>query len=246
MKVYVINLTESSDRRKKMESILEPLNIPYSFYITDRIDNQPEHIIYKLYNHKKALLLKGYGLTNSELGCWASHLELWNKCIELNEPILIMEDNACFTVLDANLFLEEISREIHTYNLVKLGGSFKKDKYTEFAQLKHNPSYSLVSYNKGNCGMYGYMLTPYAAKKLIKNIDNFFEPVDNYMENEWRTKQIVYIVHPPLVQRDNVVSNIGTRKKDKSILSLKNIYSGYKKTRQFLFNRYKKAVNVKI
>ena len=36
-------------------------------------------------------------LTKGEVGCFLSHWRLWEKCIELNEPILILEDDAVCT-----------------------------------------------------------------------------------------------------------------------------------------------------
>lgn len=36
---------------------------------------------------------KGYQLKTSEVACFASHYELWVRCVELDEPIVILEDN---------------------------------------------------------------------------------------------------------------------------------------------------------
>ena len=32
-----------------------------------------------------------------EIGCYLSHVELWKKCVELNEPIAVIEDDMKFT-----------------------------------------------------------------------------------------------------------------------------------------------------
>ena len=36
-------------------------------------------------------------LTKGEVGCFLSHWNLWNKCIEENESLLILEDDAILT-----------------------------------------------------------------------------------------------------------------------------------------------------
>lgn len=37
-----------------------------------------------------------YGKLSAKIGCSMSHLLLWSKCVELNEPILILEHDAVF------------------------------------------------------------------------------------------------------------------------------------------------------
>ena len=36
-------------------------------------------------------------VTKGEFACSLSHVEMWKKCIELNEPIMIIEDDAVFS-----------------------------------------------------------------------------------------------------------------------------------------------------
>ena len=46
-------------------------------------------------------------LTKGEVGCFLSHWHLWNKCIEKNEPIIVLEDDA---ILTDKFDVEEISK----------------------------------------------------------------------------------------------------------------------------------------
>ena len=58
--------------------------------------------MFQRYNENKRLNAKGYPLTLSQLGCYASHYSMWEKCVELDYPIIVLEDDAKFK----NNFLE--------------------------------------------------------------------------------------------------------------------------------------------
>ncbi|TOK94512.1 glycosyl transferase, partial [Vibrio parahaemolyticus] len=72
--------------------------------------------------------------------------------------------------------------------------------------------YKLIANLKGACGTSAYAITPTTAERYLKQIDGFFEPVDDFMDNEWRTNQTIYSYFPPLVSRSNTASTIGKRK----------------------------------
>ena len=39
------------------------------------------------------LLNTGHPMALGEVGCFASHRSMWQKCVELGEPLMIMEDD---------------------------------------------------------------------------------------------------------------------------------------------------------
>ncbi|ELB2826660.1 glycosyltransferase family 25 protein, partial [Vibrio parahaemolyticus] len=75
MKIYVINLKESVERREQVRKVLS--SVDFEFFDAENIKKDPEHFIYTLYDEKKTRKYKGYTLTIPELGCWASHISLW-------------------------------------------------------------------------------------------------------------------------------------------------------------------------
>jgi GR25 family glycosyltransferase involved in LPS biosynthesis len=79
-------------------------------------------------------------------GCWMSHWQLWNHCVKINEPIVIMEHDAV-----ANA---EWPEDLDINNrLIKLYST---------AECKVNPAYGLWSK-----GAHAYVLTPTHARILI-------------------------------------------------------------------------------
>ena len=59
-----------------------------------------------------------------QVACYLSHVELWKKCIELNEPILIAEDDPLYSEKS----LQDI---LHTYQRIPVD--------SDFASIVYNP-----------------------------------------------------------------------------------------------------------
>ena len=88
MNIYVISLERSKDRRDIFDSNNSKY-IKYTYHTA--VDGK----LLNLNDLDKQIFTKGSKLySTSAVGCALSHLQLWDKCIELNEPIIIMEDDA--------------------------------------------------------------------------------------------------------------------------------------------------------
>lgn len=77
-------------------------------------------------------------------GCFLSHWLLWNKCVELNEPIGIFEDDV--------LFLKPFNNNSGFIDILKL------------EKLQQGKRYAAGDWWEG---AHAYILTPAGAKKLI-------------------------------------------------------------------------------
>ena len=106
------------------------------------------------------------------IGCFDSQYRLWQKCIELNKPIMIFEDDA------------HIIRPYHPVkwkDVLSLVSSHKKKMnkymhYLESPEGKPGASYYHRSSMPGNAG---YAIKPHAAKILVDTYKNSFLPADN-------------------------------------------------------------------
>ena len=124
--------------------------------------------------------------TGAQMGCFASHYLLWEKCVELDEPIMILEDDVEFCAPVLPLRFREI---------IHLGKpSFPKEaeimasvpnKYQEV----YNPFHYLM-------GTHAYGITPVAARKLIDASHKVVvRQVDKFIRS--RTYDIIfYLPHP--------------------------------------------------
>ena len=98
MKTIVINLKKREDRLASFKTCHPDLN----FEVFNAVDGGQIHY--------GGLLSQGFDvchdwidpllntrLTKGEVGCFLSHWSIWQKCIERNEKVLILEDDARLT-----------------------------------------------------------------------------------------------------------------------------------------------------
>ena len=126
MKTFIVNLPRREDRKRLFNNtnrhFLRSDKVQAEF-ATDVFDG--EEIEYadlqKIYfdTYKEWIdPIHGTHLTKGEVGCFLTHYHLWKKCIQLNEPIIILEDDAvCTPMFD----VEEVEGIIKEYNFLYLG-----------------------------------------------------------------------------------------------------------------------------
>jgi len=182
MKIFIINLERSTNRKIEMQNEMQKLNNNFEVIFFDAVDAKlNKHIFYKdKYFSKLTKYLIGKNLSDGEIACFASHFLLWEKCVELNEPIIILEDD----IIIQPHFEEGIKNIVKSnYNFVKLSSiniDAKKKQKTNHHQNKH-----FILSLKGVDGTQGYYITPVAAKAFINHSTKWIKPVDNYMESFW-------------------------------------------------------------
>ena len=172
LRAYVISLTRREDRRRLFD-VNNGGKIRYEF--VDAVDgNDLTHDVIKEwgYDTDKTWRDPEYGnrLTKGMVGCYISHHRLWEKCIELNEPIFIFEDDA--RILD-NFNLNELIEMSHKYELVYAGYAEKREKDTIKKgkwQIPIHPYWAS-----------SYIITPEGARKLINK--NKIVPTDEHLIN---------------------------------------------------------------
>ena len=107
------------------------------------------------------------------VGCFYSHLSLWIKCVELQQPIMIFEDDI---VLYRNY-------QPVAWNDVLILGLGKTTYLNEpYKKYIENPSGTPMAVEYGNSSMpgtCGYAITPQGAGKLIKTYRGYYCPSDN-------------------------------------------------------------------
>ena len=123
---------------------------------------------------------------SAEMGCFASHYLLWEKCVELDEPIMILEDDVEFCAPVLPLRFKEI---------IHLGEPFSQwniemvASVSDKCQEVYNPFNHLL-------GTYAYGITPEAARKLTDAAHKtVVRPADRFVSS--RAYDILfYLPHP--------------------------------------------------
>ena len=107
------------------------------------------------------------------IGCFYSHYNLWKKCAELNEPIMIFED-------DVKFYRGWTPVEWEGVLILSLGkNSFYNEPYKTYLEKPTGNAQPMPWRQFSMPGASGYAVKPDAAIALIKTYRNYFYPADN-------------------------------------------------------------------
>jgi hypothetical protein len=138
-------------------------------------------------------------------GCFYSHYRLWKKCVELDQPIIIWEDDIVlsrpFTPVKFNDVL-----------VIALGHPTKSQGYLDYLENPTGRPRAKTYRQTSMPGCCGYAIKPHAAKKLIETYANTFLPADNAINQYHVQIQIHnYIMGTALVDKDGKKSLTRTK-----------------------------------
>lgn len=190
MKVFVISLKDSHARQENVNRQLTAAGINYEFFDAANGRDGYEKF-FDAYDEREYLLNTGRVSTPGEIGCYASHLALWKRCVELNEPIMIMEDDF---KLDA-LFPEavaEVEKLIKDYGFIR----FQTERRGKKKKLKQAGKFSLYFYTKMPHSLMCYAIRPDVARAFIAGSHILREPVDVFVKKTWEHQQPLFGLAP--------------------------------------------------
>jgi glycosyl transferase family 25 len=154
MKSYVITLGKRIQSfRERMNGVLqfEEFNAFDQNQIDDFKDYFKDSDIYKYSNLYKP---------ESVIACAKSHFTLWQKCVELNEPILILEDDAVFYDDSAIDIFKRTDFNALDFDIFYLDGKLVKDPYVVQEAYEFHSGVA-------------YIIKPEAARKVINKVQEF-------------------------------------------------------------------------
>jgi len=215
MKVFVISLKNSS-RREHVSTMLNDFDIPFTFF--DAVDGRKDHE----FKTKHSFLARNYLTSNpllpGEIGCYASHYSMWKKCVDMNEPIVVLEDDIELTEHTLSVF-NELKSLHERYDYIRL--EYAKKGCVDITEQN---DIKVVRWLNGRVGTRGYSINPTAARKLLENSTHWMVPVDNYIGQSFRHGVISYGIQPYMVNHsDSFESSIQNKTKKKVPLILKPI-----------------------
>ncbi len=186
-----------------MREQLNRLGIPYEFFDAIHGAQNPDHHLFKKYNDKKRASLRGANasLRPAQLGCFASHYLLWEKCVQANAPIIVLEDDAILLAPFMS-FYENVSQFAANHGLVWLQPSRKSANQAGRRIEKIGP-FTIKKFAKGFAGTTGYMITPQTAKTLLDYCKEWIYPVDNTMDRFYDHKVEAIGLDPVCVSQDD-------------------------------------------
>ena len=236
LNTYVINLAGSDERWETTSARLKELQVPFErFAAVDGRENP--HPLFARYDDKLRQRYRGRALSGGELGCFSSHFLLWQKCVELDQPIIIMEDD----LLISDSFCEAIAiaeKQIDNLRLLRLYGLFfKRRPYKKIGQFE---GFDLMEHIKGPSGAQCYVLSPLAAKTFIQHSKVWYMAVDDFMDRYWSHGINCYSLMPFPIELADVKSQMNRPQKTPRPLTVKFVKAGYgilESIRRFWYRR---------
>ncbi|WP_038814461.1 glycosyltransferase family 25 protein [Campylobacter jejuni] len=209
MKVFIINLERSLDRKEHMQKQIQKLfeknpslknKLEFVFFKAIDAKNK-EHLEFKDHFSWWGSWILGRELSDGEKACFASHYKLWQECVKLDEPIIILEDDVEFSDEFLNNGTEYIDELLKSkYEYIRLCYLFDKRLYF----LSEGGYY--LSFEK-LAGTQGYVLQVSAAKKFLKCAKNWIYAVDDYMDMFYK-HNVLNIVKKPLFLKQANFSSV--------------------------------------
>lgn len=216
MKLFVISLREAAARRAAAIEQFEQTGLEFQFF--DALHG-PSDLSSCSYDIDRKL----YRLNTlrdpfpAEIGCYASHLELWKSCVELNEPIVILEDDFQLGP-DFPDVISKLKTLVKDYGFIRLESCERKSRFLKFLRPPLHP----VPANNGVelcyvsdvplCAL-AYAISPSAASSLVNASAILIAPVDKFLQKTWVHNTPIFAIRPPVVRKSCHAgdSTIGTR-----------------------------------
>ena len=184
-------------------------NIEFDYL--DAVDGRSDqHPYLKRYNEKSFLLHCRRKAIPGELGCYVSHILAWEKCIALNEPLVILEDDFGITE-DFQEGLKFVSQYLEKVSFVRL--EKLESKFYLITPYK-NAKFRLVKQIKVAKCMTGYVITPQGAKAFLAKCSEICTPIDLCIRYTIMHKQVIYALTPEIVHSTGATSVIGAYVRD--------------------------------
>lgn len=197
--IHVVNLDRAPERWAKVSQALGRVGVtPERFAAIDAAQGQ--HLAVSRYDEAATLARRGLPLRPAELGCFASHVLLWQRIAETGAAAVIMEDDLSIAPGFPHVLslLPDLGRH---YAMIRLSALQRGREPRPIADLGHG--YRLVRHNKGPGGTQAYFLTPAGAERFLKDTKIWFEPVDDHMDAYWRHGVPALAITPYCIDHDD-------------------------------------------
>lgn len=137
-----------------------------------------QNYAWKIYEKQRIGTDEGKMKRPGVVGCFYSHYGLWQRCVELGEPIMIFEDDVKFyrgwTPVDWEGVL-----------ILSLGkSSFLNEPYQTYLENPSGTPQPMPWRQFSMPGASGYAIKPNAALALVKAYRDWYRPADNAINQE--------------------------------------------------------------
>lgn len=211
LRLFVINLARSPDRRQFMSEQLLRLGLPFDvFRAVDGHTLTDGDLV--AYNREKRLRSFGDDLTPTEIGCYLSHYRLYRKIVTERIPRAVVFEDDTEISDDLPAILRALENSPESWEFIRLAG-LRERKGKEVAYLGHG--YRAVRLRHTACGSQAYIVNQQGARKLLDYGKEITRQVDITIDRYWENGLRIMAVQPyPAWPSSRFVSTIGAQKAD--------------------------------
>jgi glycosyl transferase family 25 len=200
--IKVISLATDYERRAEFRMRAISTGLDWSFF-----DACTELSADLQYCTDDALIHRGRVLTLGELGCYASHYQLWQEFLATDQrQLLVLEDD---TIVDWRFVQQLIGTDLSTAGIDYLRLFSKAlGKPTVIAPFMDRYLIENVAYSSGT---QAYLVTRAGAAFLLAHLRRVRAPIDDSLDHGWRGSLPTLAVYPAPVIEIAGESRIGPR-----------------------------------
>lgn len=236
MRVFVINMQQHAERRAAARRKLDAAGVPFEFFPGMSGEQALRLGLFRGVDEREFLLNTGRRVVPGEIGCFASHRELWKVAVELDEPIMVLEDDfdlldwfadaltsACDVIRDVGYLRLQVDRAARRRHVFDLG------------------EFSVSRYTKAPHCMMCYCISPAVAAHFIDRTRVVEAPVDVFVKKFWEHGQPIYAltpyaVAPSILSPKTTIAGREKRRKPLPLAARRFMRKGRWYWRRFLFN----------
>jgi len=213
--MFVISLRESADRRRRVTDQMDAAGLQFTFL--DAVDGRAgAHPLLSRFDALAFMIRHGRPSVPGEAGCYASHYLAWQHCIELDQPVVVLEDDFLLAPDAAERFALAARLAPH-FGFLRLEPFTAKLPKALWADATHEVVRFLKIPQCATC----YQVTPAAARALVEASARFVYPVDVFIRNQFLHGVPIHgLVSPPVRRAPDsaAISIIGNRHVEKGPL----------------------------
>ena len=214
MRVHVINLEGSVGRRVALKKRLAELGVDFTIFRA--IDGEAGYAAFESCDVLQYRLNTGRAPSDGEVGCYASHLRLWQLCAATDEPLVVMEDDADPLPTFAAA-LEAARRVIGRYGFIR----FEYDGPARPARTwpaETVGAFTAHYFAKYPYGAMCYAVSPRVARAFLALSRELRAPVDQFIKRCWEHRQPLYGLLPYAVRESFHARDSTIRARDREPL----------------------------
>lgn len=185
MKAFIINLSlipQSANMARDVFNSLKKFNVDAELFEgtygheASALFEKENRIVHKI--HYQGKEITGFENKPGHKGCFHSHYRLWQRCVDMDESIMIFED-------DVLIYRGYESVEFEEVLILSVGTEWKlSNRYINLLEENQDTAKPLSFSGECMMGTSGYAITPKAAKKLLDTYKKSWSAVDHSMNRE--------------------------------------------------------------